>query len=175
MIIHDEAIKKVLMANGWWEERNVDITEYTEAYKKHGYVMPENVREVLSAFGGLTLKIPEYRYQYYCEFTGKTAAKETDLNIFLVMKSDDLLKGDSDRFIKEMRDYTKEVAVFYKLSEIYPIGYRSDNEEEYYIGENGELIVTHEDMSIFLGKTFEEGIKRRMTDKDTDMEYFSED
>jgi len=30
-------------------------------------------------------------------------------------------------------------------------------------------------MSFFLGKTFEEGIKRRMTDKDTDMEYFSED
>ena len=26
-----------------------------------------------------------------------------------------------------------------------------------------------------LCKTFEEGIKRRMTDKDTDMEYFSED
>ena len=89
MIIHDEAVKKVLMANGWSEERNVDITEYIEAYMKYGYDKPEKVREVLSAFGG--------------------------------------------------------------------------------------LIATHEDMSIFLGKTFEEGIKRRMTDKDTDMEYFSED
>ena len=37
MIIHDEAVKKVLMANGWCEERNVDITEYTEAYKKNEY------------------------------------------------------------------------------------------------------------------------------------------
>lgn len=94
MIIHDEAVKKVLMESGWSEERKDEITEYIEAYKKYGYVMPEKVMEVLSAFGGLTLKIPEYRYQYYCEFTGKT---------------------------------------------------------------------------------FEEGIKRRMTDKDTDMEYFSED
>ena len=37
MIIHDEAVKKVLMASGWWEERMVDITEYTEAYKKNEY------------------------------------------------------------------------------------------------------------------------------------------
>ena len=37
MIIHDEAVKKVLMASGWCEERNVDITEYTEAYKKNEY------------------------------------------------------------------------------------------------------------------------------------------
>ena len=37
MIIHDEAVKKVLMESGWWEERNVDITEYTEAYKKNEY------------------------------------------------------------------------------------------------------------------------------------------
>ena len=29
----------------------------------------EGLREVLSAFGGLTLKIPKYRYQYYCEVT----------------------------------------------------------------------------------------------------------
>ena len=89
MIIHDEAVKKVLMESGWCEERNVDIIEYIEAYKKYGYVKPEKVRKVLPAFGG--------------------------------------------------------------------------------------LIATHEDMSIFLGKTFEEGIKRRMTDKDTDMEYFSKD
>ena len=81
-----------MKADGAKNEK-VEITEYIEAYKKYGYVMPEKVREVLSAFGGLTLKIPEYRYQYYCEFTGKTAAKETDLNIFLVMKHDDLLKG----------------------------------------------------------------------------------
>ena len=51
MIIHDEAVKKVLMESGWCEERKVEITEYIEAYKKYGYVMPEKVREVLSAFG----------------------------------------------------------------------------------------------------------------------------
>ena len=93
----------------------------------------------------------------------------------MVMKPDEFLKSDSDRFIKDMRDYTKEVAVFYKLYEVYPIGYRSDNEEEYYIGEDGELIATHEDMSIRLGNSFKEGIKRIMTDKDTDMEYFGEE
>lgn len=174
MIIHDEAVKKVLMDSGWNEERNVDITEFIEAYNKYGYDMPDKVKEVLSAFGGLTLKIPDYRYQYYCEVTGKTSAKETDLYTFLIVKPDELLKNDWDRIIKETRDYTKEVATFYKLSEVYPIGFRSDYEEEYYIGENGELIDTHEDMSIRLGNSFEEGIKRIMTDKDTDMEYFSE-
>lgn len=75
MIIHDEAVKKVLIESGW----------------SYGYVMPEKVREVLSAFGGLTLKIPEYRYQYYCEFTGKTfeegiqrrmTDKDTEYGIF---------------------------------------------------------------------------------------------
>lgn len=174
MIIKDEAVKKVLMDSGWNEERNVDITEFIEAYNKYGYDMPDKVKEVFSAFGGLTLKIPDYRYQYYCEVTGKTSEKETDLYTFLIVKPDELLKNDSERMIKETRDYIKEVAAFYKLSEVYPIGYRSDYEEEYYIGENGELIDTHEDMSICLGNSFEEGIKRIMTDKDTDMEYFSE-
>ena len=36
MIIHDEAVKKVLMESGWCEERKVDITVYIEAYKKYG-------------------------------------------------------------------------------------------------------------------------------------------
>lgn len=174
MKIHDEAVKKVLMESGWSEERNVDITDYIESYKKYGYDIPDKVKEVLLSLGGLTLKIPNYRYQYYCEVTGKSPTEETDLNTFLVMKPDDLLKSDSDNFIKDMRDYTNEVAAFYNLSEVYPIGYRSDNEEEYYIGENGEIVATHEDMSICLGNSFEEGIKRIMTDKDTDMEYFSD-
>ena len=89
MIIHDEAVKKVLMDSGWNEERNVDITEFIEAYNKYGYDMPDKVKEVLSAFGGLTLKIPDYRYQYYCEVTGNTSAKETDLYTFLIVKPDE--------------------------------------------------------------------------------------
>ncbi|SFC66887.1 SUKH-3 domain-containing protein [Ruminococcus albus] len=176
MKIYDEEIKKVLIRSGWNEDRNYDISEYIALYKQYGYDIPIKVKEVLSAFCGLVLKIPCYRYWNYYRVTGKNPGSEDDFYYIIHIDpkyffSENCAKSEW----LEARTYAKDMAAFLKIKDVYPFGHIPSRDccfLEFYIGENGEFIGADEGACYCFGSSFEEGIKKIMTSSDTDFECF---
>ena|GEM_PF-5442902 len=164
MIIENQNIKQVLIKNGWYENRAIDISQYVKWYHKYGFEISDAVLSFLSSFGKLTLKIPCYRYQVrLTEYT-------TDTNEIITINPNYYITSDySDTDIKESIEYVNNISKFFGMKRIVPIGHSKDFEDEYFLGMNTELIAAHEGDVICFGATFESSLERIMTDEFTDM------
>lgn len=50
---------------GWYQGRNIDISEYERSLTDDGYIMTETAREFLRSFGGLTVIHPHAKVANY--------------------------------------------------------------------------------------------------------------
>ena len=60
MLLSEET-KKILRQYGWSPERKVDAKPFVDGLKAEGYVVFERAVEFLGQYGGLYLKMPQYR------------------------------------------------------------------------------------------------------------------
>lgn len=162
MILSNQYVKQVLINSGWYEKRAVDTSPYIEWYKKYGFEISDNVIKFLSSFGGLTLQIPCYRYKV------RNNPDESCLDI--IINPNYYITYDFSSYdIKDSIEYSKEIASFLGIEKLFPIGHSTNDEDDYFLGMNTELVASHEGCVICYGSTFEKSIERIMTDEFIDM------
>lgn len=164
MIIENQYIKQVLIESGWYENRTIDTSHYVKWYQKYEFKISDEILSFLSSFGGLTLKIPCYRYQV------RLTKYATDIDEIITINPNHYITPDySDTDIKESIEYVNDISKFLGMKTIVPIGHSNDFEDEYFLGMNTELIAAHEGNVICFGTNFESSLERIMTDEFIDM------